>query len=381
MDSKKIGRRKFIKGSSSLALGLASIPFWNVSQSLADEQKAGKLQYRTLGRTGLKVTSISMGVMNCSDPSVLRRAFDLGINFYDTAHAYMGGRNEEMVGEVFQGKRDKVLIQTKFRVNATEKENRQSVETSLKRLRTDYVDVLLAHSLKKPEEVYNPEMLHFLQAMKKEGKARFTGFSTHTDMAILMREAAKHDFHDVALVSYNFTHANELKEAIAAASKSGIGVIAMKTQAGGYKGKDMGGLNPHQAALKFVLTDQNVAAAVPGVTTIQQIDQSAAVMGTLLTQNDLDELNLYQERIKGRFCTMCGGCSGECPHGVAHCDLLRAVMYHDGYNNDRLAADVLRNGEALAQIKICSDCSSCSLTCRRGLDIHAQLKTVYSMFS
>ncbi len=146
--------------------------------------------------------------MNCSDPAVLHRAFDLGINFYDTANAYMAGRNEEMVGKVFRGKRDKVLIQTKFRVNATEKENRQSVETSLRRLQTDYVDVLLAHSLKKPDEVSNPALIEFLQAMKKEGKARFTGFSSHTDMAPLLREAAKSNLHDVALVSYNFTHAN-----------------------------------------------------------------------------------------------------------------------------------------------------------------------------
>jgi uncharacterized protein len=381
MSSRKIGRRKFIKGASSAVLGLAAAPFWNVNLSFADSGTSLTPEYRILGKTGLKVTAVSMGVMNCSDPAVLHRAFDLGINFYDTAHVYMGGKNEELVGKVFRGKRDKVLIQTKFRVNASEKENRQSVETSLRRLQTDYVDVLLAHSLKIPSEVTDPALIEFLRAMKKEGKARFTGFSSHTDMAPLLREAAKSDLHDVALVSYNFTHANELKEAVASAAKSGIGVVAMKTQAGGYKAKDMAGLNPHQAALKYVLMDQHVSLAIPGVTTIEQIEECAAVMGKALSNNDLGALRQYQSHLQGRICTMCGGCIGECPHGVAHSDFLRAVMYHDGYNNDKLAEEVLRTGDALEKIKQCSECSSCAVTCRRGVNIHAQIKAVYQMFA
>ena len=381
MSSKKIGRRKFIKGASSAVLGLAAAPFWNADLSFADTEKTVTPQYRTLGRTGLKVTAVSMGVMNCSDPAVLRRALDLGINFFDTAHAYMGGRNEEMVGKVLRGKRDKVLIQTKFRFNATEKENRQSVETSLRRLQTDHVDVLLAHSLKKPDEVSNPALIEFLQKMKKERKTRFTGFSSHTDMASLLREAAKSNLHDVALVSYNFTHANELKEAVASAARSGIGIVAMKTQAGGYKKEDMGGLSPHQAALKFVLRDQHVSNAVPGVTTIEQIEECAAVMGTVLSKKDVDALNEYQSHLQGRICTMCGGCIGECPHGVAHGDLLRAVMYYEGYKNENLAAEVLRTGDALQKIKQCSECSSCAVTCSRGVNIHAQLQAVHRMFS
>jgi len=381
MSSEKMGRRKFIKGASSAVLGLATAPLMNFNLSFAETEKQAAPQYRTLGRTGLKVTAVSMGVMNCTDPAVLRRAFDLGINFFDTAHGYMGGRNEEMVGKVFRGKRDKVLIQTKIHVHTSEKENRQSVETSLRRLQTDHVDVLLAHSLKKPDEVSNPMLIEFLQAMKKEGKTRSMGFSSHANMAALLKEAAKANVHDVALVSYNFTHSNDLKEAVALASKSGIGIVAMKTQAGGYKAKDMGGLSPHQAALKYVLMDQHVSAAIPGVTTIEQVEQCAAVMGTALSKKDFDRLREYQAHLQGRICTMCGGCEGECPHGVDHGDLLRAMMYHDGYKDDRLAAQVVHTGDALQKIRQCADCSSCAITCRRGINIQEQIKAVHHMFA
>src|SRR4030043_670339 len=102
MFSEKMGRRKFIKGISSAFLGVVSSHFRS-GLPLAHAENKPVLQYRTLGKTGLKVTAVSMGVMNCSDPSVLLRAYALGINFYDTADCYMRGRNEEMVGRALQG--------------------------------------------------------------------------------------------------------------------------------------------------------------------------------------------------------------------------------------------------------------------------------------
>jgi predicted aldo/keto reductase-like oxidoreductase len=213
-----------------------------------------------------------------------------------------------------------------------------------------------------------------MSKMKKEGKVRFTGFSSHSHMATLLREAAKSNYHDVALVSYNFTHSKDLKEAVALASQSGIGIVAMKTQAGGYKKAKMGGLSPHQAALKYVLMDQSVSCAVPGVTTIEQIEECAAVMGTSFSKKDLEGLKQYQSFLQGRICTLCGGCVGECPYGVSHGDLLRTVMYHDGYQNDRLVEEALEKTQLLQNTKLCSECSSCSVVCRRGLDIKTQMK-------
>ncbi len=373
MFSKRIGRRKFIKTVSSTLLGIAASNILTVKKSSGESEKAPNLEFRTLGKTGLKVTVVSMGIMNCSNPAVLQRAFDLGINFYDTADCYMHGRNEEMVGKVFEGRRDKVFIQTKVHPH-DEKRMRASVERSLRRLKTDYIDVLVWHGLHSTKEVSDIGLFEFMAKMKKEGKARFTGFSAHSNMASVLEEAAKSDFHDVALVSYNFTHAKRLREAVALAAKSGIGIVAMKTQAGGYKKEKMGGLNPHQAALKYILRDQNVSMAVPGVTTIQQIEECAAVMGTSLTKGDLQSLKQYQSFLGGRICTMCGGCTGTCPNGVPHHDLLRVLMYRNGYENDYLVKDVSENSGLFQNTAACSNCSSCSIICRRGLNIRDQIQ-------
>ncbi len=310
-------------------------------------------QYRILGRTGLKVTAVAMGVMNCSDPAVLHRAYDLGVNLFDTAHSYMAGRNEEMVGKVFRDRRDKILIQTKIGLKPTERENRASVETSLRRLQTDYVDVLLWHAFQTTQEVSNPDAFEFMQKLKKEGKVRFHGFSTHDNVGPLLREAAKSTIHDVAEIAYNFTYSKELREAVGVAAESGIGVVAMKTQAGGYKSERIGTLTPHQAALKIVLTNHSISTAIPGVKTIEQIDECVAVMGTQLSREDLHRLDQYGAYLHGRICTMCGGCIGECPQGVAHQDLLRVVMYRDGYQDSRLVQELFSDEDRMQQMKLC----------------------------
>ncbi len=378
MSSEKIDRRNFIKRASSAIAAVTATSVLRPDHSFAKTEKGSTLEYRTLGKTGLKVTTVGMGVMNCSDPAVLLRAFDLGINFYDTADCYMWGRNEEMVGKAFQGKRDRVFIQTKVHPKE-EKKMRASVERSLRRLRTDYIDVLVWHGHSHPEEVSDPDLYEFMMKMKKEGKVRFTGFSSHSRMASLLREASKQNYHDVALVSYNFTYSKDLKEALAVAAKSGIGIVAMKTQSGGYRKEKMGGLNPHQAALKYVLMDQNVSTTVPGVTTVEEIEECAAVMGAPFSKSNVNELKQYHAFLQERICTMCGGCTGECPHEVPYQDSLRVAMYHDGYQNEFLAKEVLAKIDLAGAVEQCSECSSCSVICRRGLDIRSQIQLAQQM--
>lgn len=370
----KIGRRELIKWFPSFLFGIRFPAIIKGNHSDVKDEKRPPLEFRTLGKTGLKVTAVSMGVMNCSDPAVVHRAYELGINLYDTADCYMQGRNEEMLGRVFQGKRGNVFIQTKVHPN-DEKKMRASVERSLRRLQTDYIDILLWHNLRSPEEVSDPSLYDFMFKMKKEGKVRFTGFSTHSHMVTLLKEACKANNHEVILVAYNFTHSKELREAISQAAQKGIGIIAMKTQVGGYKKGRMEGLTPHQAALKYILMDSNVSAAVPGVTTIEQLEECVRVMGTPLSPKDLSYLMEYQAFLKGRVCTFCGGCVGECPSGVHPQDLIRIWIYLDGYENDSLKRDVL--GERVTRdFHSCEKCSSCSIRCRQGLDLRAKIEQI-----
>jgi hypothetical protein len=154
----------------------------------------------------------------------------------------------------------------------------------------------------------------------------------------------------------------------------------MKTQAGGYTKEKMEGLNPHQAALKYILRDPNVAATVPGVTTIEQIEECAGAMGASLSQRDLRELRTYQAFLENRICTLCGGCTGECSYGVPYGALLRAAMYHDGYRNDLLAKETIKGSLSQQILQRCSECSSCTAVCRRGLQIKEQVHLALNLY-
>ena len=213
-----------------------------------------------LGRTGLKITVVSFGAMLTPEPEVIRVAFEHGVNYVDTARRYMNGRNEEIVARALKGMHDKVYVATKIISSSRSKEDIfRDVETSLKALERDHIDVIQLHNVTGRERLFEPEMREALVKLKQQGKVRFFGVTTHTNETEVVNAIVddKDKFFDTVLVKYNFRSGDDLKKAIARAAQAGIGVIAMKTQAGGYKTDALGPISPHQAALKWALQDKH----------------------------------------------------------------------------------------------------------------------------
>lgn len=331
--------------------------------------------YRTLGRTGMKITVVSFGAMLTPEPEVLRIAFDHGVNYVDTARGYMGGRNEEIVGKALKGVRDKVYVATKTPSRSREDIFRD-VETSLKSLGTDHIDVLQLHSLKNRKRMYDPETREVLARLKEQGKVRFFGVTTHSNQAEVL-DALVEDrdrFFDVALVAYNFTSGRDIGEAIGRAARAGIGIVAMKTQAGGYVTEAAGTVSPHQAALKWVLRNPDVAAAIPGMRDLAELKEDIAVMGMPFRQADERALERYGAAIRPFYCHLCGACEGSCPKGVEIGTINRCLMYADGYRERILARSVYRSIPKVSSASACLDCPDCAARCVRGLDIPAKMK-------
>ena len=115
----------------------------------------GTPAFRTLGRTGMKITIVSMGAMRTSEPAIFQAAFDKGVNYIDTARGYMDGRNEGMVGEALKGYRDRVYVATGVKPGSKEAMIR-SIDESLSSLKVD-VDLLQLHALSSAEQVMNTE--------------------------------------------------------------------------------------------------------------------------------------------------------------------------------------------------------------------------------
>jgi predicted aldo/keto reductase-like oxidoreductase len=340
--------------------------------------------YRTLGRTGLKVTIVSFGAMLTPEHEVLEAAFDMGINYVDTARRYMGGRNEEIVGKALKGRRSKVYVATKtVSSSSSKKDIFGDVETSLSKLKTDYIDVIQLHSLSSKDRAFNPETRDALMELRKQGKVRFFGVTTHTNQAEILNALADDPtkFFDVALVGYNFKSESAIKQSIARAAESGIGIVAMKTQAGGYKTNALGSTSLHQAALKWVLQDTNVACAIPGMQNTSMFQEDIAVMNMKMTKTDARVLERYSEAINPYYCHLCSACEAGCPNHVAISTINRSLMYLQGYGARELARATYQGIPPDKTAAQCSNCATCLARCVNGLNIAEKMRQARTLLA
>ena len=183
-------RRNFLVAGIGLpALATASRSADPEPQTRTRRPSDIQFEYRTLGKTGLKVTAVGMGCMVTSDGSVVERAADMGITYFDTARGYSGGNNERMVGAALKGKRNSITLVEQV-ARRTGQEALNDLDTSLKELGTDHLDIWYLHDKTKPEEVTD-DLIEAQQTAKKAGKIRFAGVSTHAGQPTLIPWLAK----------------------------------------------------------------------------------------------------------------------------------------------------------------------------------------------
>jgi aryl-alcohol dehydrogenase-like predicted oxidoreductase len=354
-----------------------------------------KIEYRLLGKTGLKVSSLGFGCMLASDPLVVERAAELGINYFDTARSYQGGNNERMVGAALKGRRDKIILASKT-PGRTKEEVLRDLETSLRELGTDHLDLYFLHNRNEPEAV-TEEGLEALEQARKAGKIRFRGVSFHFNMPRMLEHVLKLGVVDVALASYNFTMQPEVGEAIRAARRQGLGIVAMKVMAGGYariqKGDRLYGQSPEHltarlkrpgamlAALKWVLKNEAVDTAIIGITDFEELEEDLRAMSEPFTDEEARLLAAELRRIGPLYCRMCGACGGVCEKGVRVADALRCLTYADGYGQFALARERFLEAAAGPLPAPCLDCAACRVRCPNGVRVRERVLRAWELLA
>ena len=374
-----MNRRSFLKtGAAAAAAGGTAI----VLPAGADDLPPSS--FRTLGRTGLKLTVIGIGTFRTTEPAVMQVAFDRGVNYLDTARSYHDGNNEGYVGKALKGYRDKVYVSTKVVLGPKEK-MAQSIDTSLQKLGTDYVDILFLHHLETKDQVMNDAAREVLVTAREQGKARFLGVSTHkNEIEVIDAMIADEDkLYDAVMAVYNFKSGKAVGEAMARAAKAGIGVVAMKTQAGGYDTKELGDVSPHQAALKWVLQNNDVTTTVPSMVNLDQIKDDTALLTMDLTMSRADHraLDRYGDAIASRYCLRCGACESTCPSGVDIPTVNRCLMYAEGYGDMANARAAHAELAARVSASVCGDCAECVARCANGIALPQQMRRAHALFA
>ncbi len=351
-----------------------------------DSSSTQGLSYRILGKTGLKVTSVGFGCMVTSDASVIARAADLGINYFDTCRGYQHGNNERLVATGLKGKRQNIILSSKTD-GTTKQAALQELDTSLSELGTDHLDIWYLHMKDSPNALPD-ELFEAQQIARQQGKIRFTGVSTHKskDMVpFLLKKGAT----DVVLAAYNFTMDKAFSDAMAQANAAGLGVVAMKVMAGGSrknKPDDPNGAKLKRegamlAALKWVLKDSYIHTTIPSMTDMDQLDENLKAMTEPYTPHEEQLLARHLDFITPLYCRMCGECDGHCQKGLPVADVLRYAMYADGYGQFELGRDHFRKLPVELAAVRCGDCPTCTVKCRFGVKVPQRLTRAQEMFA
>jgi len=384
-----ISRRELLRGTAALG---AAVSVGIAGNTVAAVPPRGEMRYRRLGRTGLQVSEIGFGGYPVDDPDTVRYAVDRGITYFDTSHCYRGGRSEEIIGEGLKGVRDSVVLVTKWCPHhvgkpPTKRSFLEILDASLRRLRTDHVDVVLNHEVGERSDGYgarrldNPQMHEAFEDAKKAGKARFLGMSGHDpDLMQVMNHAVDLKRFDVLLGRYSFLDYPDQDRLIAKAGKQGVAFVAMKTLAGA-KGADLDKFRDRhtsfkQAALKWVLSNHKVSTLIISINSRRQVDEYAAASGQKLSDADHQVLEDYATFFSQEVCRFDGACHAACPEDIRIADILRFSMYYHEYQQESRAMESYAKLVASERAAHCIHCSGyCEQACAYDLPVKSLLLT------
>ena len=399
-------RRDFLRmgAAASAALPLAGVA------AQTSEMPAGEVRrYATLGRTGLSVSDISFGSsgLSAGGEDAVHFALERGINYFDTAESYRRGQSETVLGETLKGKRDKVVITSKVVTEADSSADwlMERLEGSLRRLQMDYVDIYMNHAVNDVAVVRNPEWHAFIERAKEQGKIRFSGLSGHAGRLIeCLDYAFDEDIADVVLVAHNFGQdpafyegitrsmdfvatQQDLPRVLAKGKEKNVGITVMKTLKGArlndMRPFETGGATFAQAALRWVLSNPHVDAAVISMNSVEKIDEFLGASGWReLAYDDRRLLERYLALNGESYCRhVCNDCEGACPFGVPIADVLRTRMYAVDYGDLAQAREEYALLKGNAQACISCDGQPCASACTHGIPIADFCRPVHGLLA
>ena len=345
--------------------------------------------YRRLGRTGVPISDISFGCSGLENPDLVRQAIERGINYFDTSPDYSHADSERALGEgIKETPREKLFVVSKFcttRGHLTDatpvKGVIEAVESSLRRIGTDYLDLAHIHACNSIDRLMNPNIHEAFDKLKQQGKLRFLGVSSHTPrLEQVMRHAVDCGRFDVIMVAYNFRNWPGLENIFIDAKKKDVGVVAMKTLKGArhtvlsdFTATERESFS--QAAFKWVLKNDNVSGLVVTISSFQQLDEYLHASGKPPVQADTQLLEKYDRLVANDYCPPgCGDCLSSCPSDVPINDILRYAMYYENYGQQRVGISAYNQVRAEHNGSQCIRCPApCESACPREIPIRNKL--------
>jgi len=237
--------------------------------------------------------------------------------------------------------------------------------------------------MNRSEQLEAPVIQEAFEELKKAGKVRFLGVSTHSNEVTIIDTAVKLGYYDVVLTVYNFMSPKELTKSIESANKANVGIVIMKSLMPLSElakfATDKAEI--YKASLKWVLANPNVTNIIPTMRTVEEVNQDVSIVGTKVSYNNMRNLGEYAQALDKEYCRLCGNCSGACPQGVATNDIIRYGVYYAGYGDRDRAIELYRELDTKQTVANCNGCGACSSACPYGLDVVGKITRVHALLA
>ncbi len=329
------------------------------------------MKEKILGRTGLKVKTMGFGgipiqrVSETEAVEVVRRCYEHGLNYYDTARGYTN--SEERIGKALEDVRDKVYLATKSHQRTAEGIFSE-LETSLRNLRTDHVDVYQLHNVTSADQWAEVQAkggaLEAVYQAKEEGRVRHIGVTSHNpDLAV---ELAKSGRFETLMIQYHYIITKPEEAVLPICRKLNVGTIAMKPFGGGA-------FSNANIALKYVFNNPDVDLVIPGTLSVAEVDENISVwLGDMkLSPREYELIEQDKQELGQMFCRGCDYCQ-PCPQEIPISFILRAekqMLRRMGWTDSR----VEQVRKAKDKLDSCIHCGACESRCPYQLHIQELL--------
>ena len=327
------------------------------------------MEYRILGKTGLNVSGLGFGgipiqrIDAAGTRSLIHRLAEAGVNYIDTARGYTV--SEEYLGYALEGIRDKFILATKSMAR-TKEAMAQDVDTSLKNLRTDYIDLYQIHNptMEQLEQVSAPGgAVEALKEARDAGKIGHLGVTIHS--ASVFEKALELDWVETIMFPYNIVE-TQGEELMARCKALNIGFICMKPLAGGA-------IDDPALAMRFIAANGNVSVVIPGMADPAELDQNLEAFNNTapLTTQELAKIQAMREELGTQFCRRCGYCK-PCAVGID----IPGIFVLEGYLKRYGLKDwaMGRYAGMAAKASDCIQCGECESRCPYQLPIRQKMK-------
>lgn len=329
------------------------------------------MEYRLLGKTGLKISRMGFGgipiqkVDAQKTRELMLQMRDAGLNYIDTARGYTV--SESYLGEALEGIREDFILATKSMARTAEA-MAKDIDLSLSLLKTDYIDLYQVHnpSMEALDQVIAPGgALEALLAAKAQGKIRHIGLTAHS--AAVFERALDLSWVETVMFPYNIVE-TQGEDLIRRCHEKNIGFICMKPLAGGA-------LDDGTLALRFIVNNPNVDVVIPGMADPAEMTENmAAVCNTApLTEEEIAKIEEIRNTLGTEFCRRCNYCA-PCTVGIS----IPAAFLFEGYMTRYGLPDWAKQRYATLSVKAsaCVECGDCETRCPYNLPIRQMLKRV-----